>query len=745
MSEAALMLYTGGPGSGKTFFLMSKLTKEVFPYYKNIKVVTNVPMLCYPDRVEVRDFEAGWEPEGEDFEDKCERLRDTYVIIDEAQEVITSKNAELLVKMIGKARKRSTMWVYISQSKENFPKAFQDLCTLWVECYKGEDLRDPVYGFRIGDIQNLRAKLTGKFVEFFQRIEYRWFSRRWVPIEKTPYRQWFDPAVGATYDTKQGHDVDEDGRPKVTHDYQRFGLFTLLKIIAIRNAHCVPRFLWKNGLPLGFIAVGCVSFWWLNPAAKLKPKPEVVSVEQRAGSAKSNPVSLGTVKGDKPAAAVVPVLVKPGVPRKVLVWLLLLAGMLPACKTVTPPAPGPSAVAAHVDRTRPGREPKVAAFGAGHSLDALLGAAGLESQTGLTVDGPLVGREVLDKAREAGFGLQGDKLVPARKRAVAVPSELTSENGTVTVGGFKVKLADEADVERWRELSSVVHEAYQTELLIVAVESTSSRQLSAIASGTGNISLSYPRQVAADGRLSVAMSANGSVVYGREIARPLLSSAPGSSADVHVGQRIPVKLSSSSSSVGGQTQTIGSTLQYVQTGTQVTIKPERVSASQVRLAGKCSISQQTASVDGVPVTSERSLSIDHLCTLDQWTLLGRLDSASYKKSRGYFAIGSFLATGDETFLVMGKCVQVHRDERMHGPEVKADVEEQVEVKDLTSTLPPAPAVVVPGVVKGDKPADVPVKPLIAENRDKPAKAGVSAETSKNGSPGSPQTSAKPVP
>lgn len=37
----------------------------------------------------------------------------------------------------------------------------------------------------------------------FQRIEYRWFSRRWVPIDKTVFRQWFDPVIGATYDTKQ--------------------------------------------------------------------------------------------------------------------------------------------------------------------------------------------------------------------------------------------------------------------------------------------------------------------------------------------------------------------------------------------------------------------------------------------------------------------------------------------------------------------------------------------------------------
>lgn len=194
------------------------------------------------------------------------------------------------------------------------------------------------------------------------------------------------------------------------------------------------------------------------------------------------------------------------------------------------------------------------------------------------------------------------------------------------------------------------------------------------------------------GSLNVALAANGSIVEAREIGRPVLCAAPGAMADVHVGQRIPVKLASSS--ITNQTTTnIGSTIQYVQTGTQVNLSAKRVSVTQVRLNGRVSLSQQTATVDGVPSTAERALSVDHLVTLDSWTMLGRLDSASEKTSRGWLSLGKLLATADETFVVCGRVVQVHRDERTHG--VPADGAAKVTER----VLGPVDAQVKPAILK----------------------------------------------
>ena len=79
-------------------------------------------------------------------------------------------------------------------------------------------------------------------------------------------------------------------------------------------------------------------------------------------------------------------------------------------------------------------------LGAGHSLDAALKQAGIESQTGETVDGPLVGREVIQAARRLGFDLDvtGKKMLPVERKVIPVPDELRSyvKDGTVQVGGL---------------------------------------------------------------------------------------------------------------------------------------------------------------------------------------------------------------------------------------------------------------------------------------------------------------------
>jgi hypothetical protein len=671
-----LTLITGEPGSGKTYWCVKLLVEETLPFYEDLRVVTNVPLFLRPEwqeRVTVIDFEAGWLPPGDTLDEQLEYLRKTIIIIDEAHKVFNRHNEATIVSLIGLARKRDTQWILMSQSKKNLPDQCDDLAALWIECLKGSELRDEVFGFRIGDIQNLKAKLTGRYREFFQKTEYQRINRRWSPLNKKPYREWFIQDIGDCYDTKNGADFGDDGRATVRHDYQRFKWPTLLYIVGRRNAHVVPYFLFRNGSVLGFLAFGGIGLWYSSQKFGAKPRTPVVTVAERVKlEERAKPVVAAPVAPLRPAAAPVAPVV-----RRVVTWLLLLAVV--GCR-------GPGAAvsegpaAEHHARADGRVEPRVAAFGGGHSLDGLLGDAGIKSSTGLQVDGPLVGREVLDAARGAGYSLKGDTLVPARKRVVPVPQELGEVDGAANVGGYQVKLVSEDEVDRWRDMSAVVHEAYRTELCIMAVSASTSRDLSAIVSGQGNLTVSQP--VSANpfsGKISVALALNGNVVTGRQIARPVLTSAPGASADVHVGQRIPVRLTTST--VTNQTtSTLGSSIQYIQTGTQVSMKPTRVSASQIRLAGNVTISEQTATIDGVPSTAERSLSVDHLVVLDSWTVLGRLDSASVKTSKGWLALGNFKATSDETFVVVGKVIQVHRDERTHVDKVsESDLAKPVEI------------------------------------------------------------------
>jgi len=684
-------IVTGSPGSGKTYWVVMRLVKEILPVFTNVRVITNVPIFWWedPDRVEVMEFESGWIPPGDTLEERLEWGRDAIIIVDECQEVLSKESSQDWKEILGKARKRNTRWVLMTQSKENIYKWVDDLAGEWVESLNCGSLRDKVLGFRIEDLQELWAKLTGKWVESFEKTTYVKKQRRWKST--SVYREFFNPAIGDRYDTKQGADVDEQGGAVVERAYKRLSWLKLLYVVGVRNAQVIPLAVLRIGLPVGMLAASCV--WMAGGVGWLfwsKPETPVLTVAERAVKAK-----LESVPVVVPAAAVAPaadhVKAAKVIPKRVVVWLLVVAlfvGCVAAEKRVDVPIPE------HVVRKSVTPDPKTAVYGDGHSLDEVLSGVGIESHTDAVVSGPLVGREVLDVARSHGHSLIGDKLVPARRRATPVPSELRAGiKGTIDVGGFPVKAVDDAEFDHWLDLSAVVHEAYCTEVLIVSVTSSRSTQLSAIANGAGTLAVTYPSNSALPWwtgtsiAAGVSLAANGAVVNGRVVAHPVLFGSPGASSNVHVGQKIPVMLAQSSVS-NQTTTTIGTSLTYVQTGTTVTLRCLRVSETQARLTGNVTLSDQVSTINNVPVTDDRSLSVDHLVSLDQWQLVGRLDSATAKTSSGirWLSLGGLWAYSDDTFVVLAKTMQVHRDSRLHVPSETAAGVPEVVVKELEEKL-----------------------------------------------------------
>lgn len=684
MLQGVLGFITGAPGSGKSYMAVHWLVREIFPYYPDRKVLSNIPLFVYTERCTLAEFPRGWLPPGDDQGEQLEYLRDTIVIIDEFQNVVDDKvHQQALQDLFSLSRKYGCQWVLMTQTKENFPKSYDDMCEVWVECKNARALRDPNFGFRIGDWLEIKAKLTGKFTEYFEFTEYVKKNRYWRPENKVPFRTYFEQEIGDAYDTKSGKSSNEDGSAKVVHDYQRFGLVKLCCLVAMRNAHCLPLFFAKNAAAFGPLGLGLAGLWWFSssspkpvavvtPAARAAAAGPLPGTEAAAAAAKLDPLTTRATPTTRGKAV-----------KRVLTWLLLLCGLM-GC--VTEKQKGlVTELPQHVGRAVTELvEPNVAAFGGGHSLDGLLASAGVHAETGLEVDGPLVGREVIAAAQGAGYAVKDGRAVPARKMALAVPQELGEVEGATKVGGFQVKIVDDAERERWQELGAVVFEAYSTELLICAVSSSVSKELTAVVSGTGNLTVSQPVQALPFvGKATVNLALNGSVVTGRQIARPVLTSAPGASARVHVGQRIPVRLTTSSvSGAGGTSTTVGSSIQYVQTGTQVELAPTRINSTQMRLVGSVTVSEQTATVDNVPSTSERSLTVDHLVKLDTWTVLGRLDAGAVKGSRGWLALGGLRQTSDESFVVLGRVVQVHAvapPERRHeSAKTEKPVEKPVE-------------------------------------------------------------------
>lgn len=700
-----VQIVTGPPGGGKSYWVVKRLVEEVLPIFKDVKVLTNIPIFWPddPDRIVIQEFPRGWVPGGDlsglpyedergaltDNERRMESVRNTVVIIDEAQEVLDKEHEQIWRELLGKARKRNTRYVFMSQSKDNLFKWLDDLAQVWLESINGGSLRDSVFGFRVHDLQNVWAKATGKWIEFFCKTEYGRRNRRWYALNKVPYKEFFDPKVGDHYDTKNGADCDESGGAVVTREYQQLSWPKLIYVVALRNWQVIPLTCVKFGLPFAAIG-GSVLVWvWASHWRPTRPvvEPPVLTVSDRAVKAQQERVPVAAVGGvSSPAGPVVPT-EKTGARSRVLRWCVLVALLLNCGCRVGAEKNPTTEVPHHVGRVPATPDPRVAVFGEGHSLDQVLGEVGIESHTDAVVAGPLVGREVLDLARSHGHSLNGKTLVPARKRPVSVPSELgQGVKGTVNVGGYPVKVVDDAEIDYWRDLSDVQHEAYCTELLIVSVTSSRSTQLSLIASGGGGLSVTYPSSSASpwwsgtNVQGVVSLAANGSVVNGRVVAHPLLTSSPSGSSTVHVGQKIPVMLAQST--VTNQTTTtLGTSLTYVTTGTNVTVRPTRVSASQVRLVGSVTLSAQVGEVDNVPVTEDRSLSLDHLVKLDQWAVVGRLDSVTSQSSGGvwWLSLGGAWSHSDDAFVVLAKCVQVHDGGPMHREPVSLGVKEVKEI------------------------------------------------------------------
>jgi len=634
VGDGVLTLRTGPGGSGKSYWVVKWIMEELLPYYKDSRVMTNLPLLSKDPRIELRDFPKGWQPTLEE----CEGCT---VVVDEAHTVFTRENDATFRAVLGKARHYNTRWVLLSQSKDKLPGWVDEEAEIWFESANGRSLRDQTFGFRLYDLQNVWAKLTGHFQEFFKLTEYVRSNRRWKAIQT--YNEWFNKTVGEWYNTKNKDGARDNGEAEVVHDYMRFSWPVLLTLVMRRNWHVMPMFLMKNGAPIAFVGVGLgwIGWMWLrNPASVVVQKSDVPS--------RVSVVVPAAVSGE---ASVV----KPVASGRVLTWAFLLCAFLCGCRGPTSrmlPAPPEEHVGRELAAVVP--SPRVALLGSGHSLDAALKQAGIESHTGELVDGPLVGREVIQAARRFGFELDpaGRKMIPVERRAVPVPHELGEyvKDVTAQVGGYPVTLATVGEVDEWKRLADVVHECYAIDLLICSVSDNQSRNLGLVTSGTGSVDVGYPGKTKFGGRANVRLSVDGSVVLAREVARPVLHAAHDAETDLHVGSKVPIR--TTQTSTDGQTRSVGGLISYVSTGIEVRLKPSRVSTTQIRLTGMVSVSDQTSVSDGVPVTTERRVSVDQLLTLGQFGAVARLDRVVETSSGAWFGLGGLRHAGSETFVVL---------------------------------------------------------------------------------------------
>lgn len=652
VGDGVLTLRTGPGGSGKSYWVVKWIMDELLPYYRDSKVVTNLPLLTKDPRIVLRDFPEGWSPEEHTLDDGSVVVRDpkdgsvldnSFLVIDEAHRVFNKQNDRQLRAVVGISRHHSIRWVMLSQSKDKLPSWVDEEAEIWFESANGRSLRDSMFGFRLYDIQNVYAKLFGKFYEFFRLTEYVRSNRRWKAIGT--YNEWFQDRIGQFYNTKNKGGVKDTGEPEVVHDYMRFSLPTLLCLVAKRNWHCVPMFCIKNGAPLAMIASGLGLCWYMSGWATSPPKPVAAPAPViRPNAVKSEPSRpVNAAVAERPA------------PRAILTWLVLAAVLLAGCV-------GPRAkLQSGPEETHVGREaatdlpsPRVAVIGPGHSLDQALKQAGIEAHTQEQVDGPLVGREVIQAARRFGFDLDatGTKLHPTERHTVVVPDELKRhvKEGVQEVGGGAVKRATLGEIDDWRELSNVVFESYAIDLLIVSIADDQSRNLGIVTSAVGDMDIAYPGRTTYGGRARVRLTVDGSFVEGREIARPVLHATHDAETNIHVGAKYPVRLTQTSSD--GTTRAVGSTISYVSTGIEVGLKPSRVSSTQVRLTGSVSVSEQTAVSDGAPVTAERRVSVDQFMTLGQWGPIARLDRQSTSNAGAWFGVGGLRRQSADTFVVV---------------------------------------------------------------------------------------------
>lgn len=649
VGDGVLTIRTGPGGSGKTYWVVKWLTEEVLPYYKDSRVMTNLPLLSKDPRILVRDFPANWQPTLEE----CEGF---IVIVDEAHRVFNRDNDKAFRAVIGEARHYNTRWVLLSQSKDKLPGWVDEEAEIWFESANGRVLRDQTFGLRIYDLQNLWAKATGKFHEFFQLTEYVRANRRWKSIQN--YKEWFDPKVGQVYNSKNTQGAKDTGDAVVLHDYMRFNWPTLIAVVARRNWHVVPVILMKNGMPIVFVGVGVgwMSWSWFNGKPSIAMSQPVAPTKQLAPA------------GATPPRPTTPQAVPPRVSSGRIISFALFVAIAIGCRaphsTMQGIVPSPNQQRA---AGTPLPDPRVAVLGAGHSLDAALKQAGYSSNTGEVIDGPLVGREIIQTARRLGFDLEGSKLVPAPREYVAVPDELSglSLEGAIDVGGIKVVRATAGQQDEWREMSDFVQESYSVELAICSVGDDQSRNLGVVMGATGTVDLDYIAKPKLKGAARVRITADGAVVAAREVARPVLHASHGVEATVHVGTKYPVR--TSQTTTDGTTRSVGGTVSYVSTGVEVSLKPSRINRTQVRLVGQVSVSEQTASNDGIPVTAERRVSVDRILTLGDRSSVARLDRAREESSGAWYGLGGLRHASSDTFVVTALVTQTTDLSRIRTP------------------------------------------------------------------------------
>lgn len=223
---------------------------------------------------------------------------------------------------------------------------------------------------------------------------------------------------------------------------------------------------------------------------------------------------------------------------------------------------------------------------------------------------------------------------------------------------YPVALATPGQVDQWRDLADVVHECYSIDLLICSVSDDQTRNLGLVTSGNSDVTVAYPGKPKFGATAKVRLTVDGAVVEAREVARPVLHAVHDGEVDLHVGSNVPVR--TTQTTTGGTTRAVGATLSYISIGIEVKLKPSRVSATQVRLTGVVSVSDQTSTSDGAPVTSERRVSIDQLLTLGQFGAVARLDRLSETSSGAWFGFGGLRHAGSETFVVLACPKQVSK-------------------------------------------------------------------------------------
>jgi zona occludens toxin (predicted ATPase) len=146
-SDVACVVYTGNPGSGKSYEAVRNIYDNLLAYYgSEMKILTNLPVSKPDIRVERREW-----TEDELANPNWEEYKNRVLVIDEAQRYITSKNAAVWMGFIGECRHHNIRVQLLTQSFENLPEKFKDLAEIWYECTNGRSERDATIGLLMYD------------------------------------------------------------------------------------------------------------------------------------------------------------------------------------------------------------------------------------------------------------------------------------------------------------------------------------------------------------------------------------------------------------------------------------------------------------------------------------------------------------------------------------------------------------------------------------------------------------------